>query len=93
MNQLRWDDLSPQVVSHMENEDWVNITNEKKSEMLGDLRHPENMVAIVRFVPGHDMINFKIYRPNGLTRMQKFAKWIFIPGIAEHLEQGQKTLE
>lgn len=93
MNQLRWTDLSPTAVSFIENEDWVNITEEKKSEMLFDLRHPENMVTIVRYATGHDMINFKIYRPNGLTKMQKFGKWIFIPGIAEILDKGPENPE
>ena len=90
MNKIYWADISAEVLAFLENEEWVQITQERKSEMLADLRNPENMLAYLRYSKGHDFVNFKIYRPDGINKMAKYSKWVFIPGVAEIIEKDQK---
>ena len=91
MNKIYWGDLQAEALAFIENEEWVTITRERKIEMLEDLRNPENMLVYLRYSRGHDFVKFKIYRPDGLNKMAKYTKWVFIPGVAEALEKGQRT--
>ena len=83
MHKLYWSEMSTQLLSFIETEEWVQVPMEKKQKILEDLRDPTNMLGMLRFRPGCDMISFKIYRPDGLTKMAKFTTWVFIPGISE----------
>ena len=82
-----WNKLSSEITDFIETEEWVGIPENKKQQMLLDLKDPGNMEATLHFSPGCDMIKFKIYRPNGPTQMHKMAKWVFIMGIADQLKQ------
>ena len=82
-----WKNLAPEITDFIETEEWVGIPENKRQQMLSDLKDPENMEATLHFSPGCDMIKFKIYRPNGPTQMNKMAKWVFILGIADRLKQ------
>ena len=85
MLKLQWNDLNHEIIAFLENEEWVLVPRDKKQRVLEDLRNPENMEAVLRYSPGCDMINFKIYRPDGLTKMSKFTTWVFIPGVSKEL--------
>lgn len=82
-----WKNLAPEITDFIETEEWVGIPENKRQQMLSDLKDPENMEATLLFSPGCDMIKFKIYRPNGPTQMNKMVKWVFILGIADILKQ------
>ena len=87
MLKLAWEDLGHDLLIHLENEEWVQIPYDKKQRILEDLRNPENMETYLRYSPGCDMVNFKIYRPDGLTRMSKFSTWVLIPGTSAKIHQ------
>ena len=91
MHKIYWGDLKAEVLDFIETEEWVQITQERKNEMLVDLKNPENMLAYLRYSSGHDFVNFKIYRPDGIDKMAKYSKWVFIPGICEVIEKAQRT--
>ena len=91
MLKILWSDLNHEIISSLENEEWVQVPYEKKQQVLQDLRNPENMETVLRYNPGYDMINFKIYRPDGLTKMAKFTMWALIPGISEKIAIFQKS--
>ena len=82
-----WNKLDPVITDFIETEEWVGIPENKKQEMLFDLKDPENMETTLHFSPGCDMIKLKIYRPNGPTQMNKMAKWVFILGISDQLKK------
>ena len=88
MESYAWSDLSAQITNYIETEEWVQIPREKRQQVLEDLRDPKNMVTLFRFRPGCDMVNFKIYRPEGLTKMAKFKFWVFIPGISDLIKEN-----
>ena len=91
MLKISWADLNQEIISYLENEEWVLVPNDKKQRVLSDLRNPENMEAVLRYNPGCDMINLKIYRPDGLTKMSKFTTWVFIPGISSEISSSQSS--
>ena len=86
MIKIDWAALKTDVTDFIETEEWVQVPDNKKQQMLLDLKDPENMETTLRYSPGCDMIMFKIYRPNGLTKMNKLVRWVFIPGVAKRLE-------
>ena len=91
MLKISWADLNHEIISYLENEEWVLVPSNKKQRVLLDLRNPENMEAVLRYKPGCDMINFKIYRPDGLTKMSKFTTWVLIPGISKEISTLQSS--
>ena len=88
MESRTWSDLPNQISNYIETEEWVQVPQEKRQQVLEDLQDPKNMVTLFRFRPGCDMVNFKIYRPDGLTKMAKFNFWVFIPGISDLIKQS-----
>ena len=88
MESCAWSDLPAQITNYIETEEWVQVPREKRQQVLEDLRDPKNMVTLFRFCSGCDMVNFKIYRPNGLTKMVKFKFWVFIPGISDLIQEN-----
>ena len=85
-----WKHLQPQVTDFIETEEWVGIPENKRQQMLSDLKDPENMETTLHFSPGCDMIKLKIYRPDGPTSMKKLLKWVFILGISDILKQHSR---
>ena len=83
MEVIAWSDLAIEIRNYIETEEWVQVKQNKRQQVLEDLRDPKNMVTLLRFRPGHDMINLKVYRPDGLTKMTTFKLWVFIPGISD----------
>ena len=91
MLKLAWENCEHDLLTHLENEEWVQVPYEKKQRILRDLGNPENMEAYLRYSPGCDMINFKIYRPDGLTKMSKFTTWVLIPGISAKIVRNGRN--
>ena len=85
-----WKYLPDEIQNLVETEEWVGIPEKKKQQMLSDLKDPANMETTLHHSKGCDMIKLKVYRPNGPTVMNKFAKWIFILGISDAIHKWEK---
>ena len=92
MLKVYWTELLPEIIAYLENEEWILVPSDKKQKIWMDLRNPENLETYIKYSPGCDMINFKIYRPDGLTKMSKFTTWVFIPGISAKLSTLQSSV-
>ena len=64
-----WNHLPENITNLVETEEWVGIPENKKQQMLSDLKDPENMETTLHYSKGCDMIKLKVYRPNGPTVM------------------------
>ena len=88
MAKILWEKIPNQVKTFIETEEWVQVPEKTKQQMLSDVNHPENMEVILRYAKDSDMVKIRIYRPKGVSNMTKFTKWILIPGIAEVLKSA-----
>ena len=88
---FHWNHLPEEIKDFVATEEWVGIPENKKQQMLSDLKDPENMETTLHYSKGCDMIKLKVYRPNGPTVMKKFVKWVFILGISEELDKWEKS--
>lgn len=86
---FHWNHLPEEITDFVATEEWVGIPENKRQQMLSDLKDPENMETTLHYAKGCDMIKLKVYRPQGPTVMNKFVKWIFIMGIGEKIDNWQ----
>ena len=87
MIKFEWNKLAFQIKDFIETEEWIQVSENEKQRMLLDLKDPRNMETTLRYSKGCDLVKLKIYRPTDLTKMSKFEKWIFIPRIAQKIDE------
>ena len=87
-----WNKLNDKVLMFIENEEWVGIPENKKQQLLLDLKDPRNIETTLHFANDCDMIKLKLLRSDSPTKITKIKQWVLIGGISNILKTDFKAI-